>query len=166
MKKLFFVAAAFVAGFAASAQQKVDDVIKINIEKYDFGKIKQNNPVTTYFTIKNISDKPISIENAMAGCGCTTPEVSKAPIAPGATTQLKVGYNAANPAPFTKDVSIKVAGIQDMKVVKITGEVLDATAYDAYVKSDEYKKAEQAKAAADKTQATDAKKNKKVKATK
>src|SRR3954468_8458773 len=121
MKKLFFFAAAIVAVFAAMAQQKPDEVIKINTEKYDFGKIKQGVPTTTYFTITNISDKPVVIESATAGCGCTTPEVSKAPIAPKSSTKLKVGYNAGAMGHFDKDVSIKLAGVNDIKVVKITG---------------------------------------------
>ena len=121
MKKFFFLAAAFVAGISAMAQQKADEVIKVNHDKHDFGKIKQGVPVTTYFTITNTSDKPIIIENAWAGCGCTTPEYSKEPIGPGSTSQLKVGYNAAAMGRFEKDVNIKLAGVTDAKIVKITG---------------------------------------------
>lgn len=145
MKKLLFLAAAFVTGIAAFAQQKADDLVKINIDKYDFGKIKQGVPVVTYFTLTNISDKPVVIENSWAGCGCTTPEVSKAPIAPNGTTKIKVGYNAAAMGVFNKDVYVKLAGVQDTKVIKITGEVLDTNAYDAYTKTDDYKKAEKAR---------------------
>ncbi|MFL5786639.1 MAG: DUF1573 domain-containing protein [Flavisolibacter sp.] len=142
MKKLLFLAIAFVAGLTAISQQKADDIIKVNSEKYNFGKIKQGVPVTTYFTVTNISDKPVVIENAWAGCGCTTPEISKEPIAPGASAKLKVGYNAANAAPFNKDVYLKLAGIQEPKNIKITGEVLTAAAYEEYVKSDDFKKDE------------------------
>jgi hypothetical protein len=142
MKKLLFLAAAFVSGYAALAQQKADEVIKLNADTYNFGKIKQGVPAVTYFTVTNVSDKPVVIENAWAGCGCTTPEVSKAPIPPHGTTKVKVGYNAAAGGIFTKDVSLKLAGVQDIKVIKITGEVLDANSYDAYTKTDEFKKAE------------------------
>lgn len=128
------MATAFVVGFTAMAQQKVDDVIKINTEKHDFGKLKQNVPATTYFEITNTSDKPVVIENAWGSCGCTTPEVPKAPIAPKAKVKLKVNYNAAALNHFEKDVYIKLAGIQDPKIVKITGEVLDANAYEASAK--------------------------------
>lgn len=147
MKKLLLIAATFVAGFSAMAQQKVEDIAKFNTETYNFGKIKQGTPVTTYFEITNTRDKPVVIENVTAGCGCTTPEHSKEPIAPNGVSKIKVGYNAAAAAPFNKEVYVKLAGIQQPKVIKITGEVLDAAAYDTYVKSDEYKKAEQAKAA-------------------
>ena len=144
MKKLFFLAAASIAGFAAFAQ-KPDELIKLNAETYNFGKIKVGIPVTTFFTVKNISDKPVVLETVVPSCGCTTPEWSKEPIAPGATSQIKVGYNAASPLAFTKDVTIRLAGVQEAKVIHISGEVLTADAFDAYTKTDEYKKAEKAK---------------------
>jgi hypothetical protein len=131
MKKLFLLATAFVFGMAAMAQQKVEDVIKVDMERYDFGKVKQGTPVTTYFTVTNISDRPIVIESATASCGCTTPEWNKEPIAPNATTKIKVGYNAAAPGTFTKPVTIKLAGIDATKVVNITGEVVNAESLDA-----------------------------------
>ena len=130
MKKLLLLAVLFTAGISAMAQ-KADDFIKINSEKYDFGKIKQGVPVTTFFTITNTTDKPIVIENAWAGCGCTTPEYSKEPIAPGSTSKLKVGYNAAAMGHFDKAVNIKLAGVNDPKVIMITGEVVDANSSEA-----------------------------------
>ncbi len=145
MKKILLLAAVFATGFTAMAQQKADEVIKVNAEKYDFGKIKQGTPVTTYFTITNTSNKPIAIENAWAGCGCTTPEYSKEPIAPGGSTKLKVGYNAAAMGQFDKDVNVKIAGYQEQKILKITGEVVDASAYEALTKN-ESKKSDEKKA--------------------
>lgn len=134
MKKIILIAATFVIGFSATAQQKADDIIKAKTEKFDFGKIKQSVPVTTYFEFTNTSDKAIVIESAIASCGCTTPEYAKEPIAPNASTKIKVGYNASAIGVFNKDVTIKLAGVQDTKVLKITGEVLDAAAYDTFVK--------------------------------
>jgi len=135
MKKLFLIASLFVSALAVQAQdKKADDVIKMNTEKYDFGKIKHNVPATTFFEIKNISDKPVVIENAWAGCGCTTPEWPKEPIAPNGTAKVKVGYNAAALNHFEKDVFIKLAGVNEPKVVKISGDVLDEAAYAAYEK--------------------------------
>ena len=139
MKKLLFLASAFVIGLTVSAQQKPDQVIKVD-EVYNFGKIKQGTPVTTVFEILNISERPLVIESATAGCGCTTPEYAKEPVAPKTATKLKVGYNAANMGAFTKEVYVKLAGVPEQKVIKITGEVVDAAAYAAYTKSEDYKK--------------------------
>jgi hypothetical protein len=147
MKKLVLIATAFIIGLSAMAQQKADDVIKVKTEKIDFGKIKQSTPVTTYFEITNTSNKPLVIENAWGSCGCTTPEVPKEPIAPNSTIKLKVNYNAAAMGVFNKTVSVKLAGIQDPKVLNITGEVLDAAAYETYVKENGNKKTSTTKAA-------------------
>jgi hypothetical protein len=149
MKKLLFIAAAFIITAGAKAQTaKPDDIAKFNTDKYDFGKVKQNVPAVYYFEITNKSDKPLVIENAHATCGCTTPEYQKEPIAPGKTAKLKVQYNAANGGHFEKGVYVKFAGIDQEKALGISGEVLTAEAYDSYVKETEAANA--AKAAADK----------------
>jgi len=135
MKSILLAAAAFMFSVVVMAQAKPDDVIKVNVEKYDFGKIKQNVPVVYNFEIKNTSDKPVVVENSWGSCGCTTPEKPKEPIQPGQTAKLKVQYNAAALNHFEKDVYIKLAGIEQPKTIKITGEVLDAAAYDAYAKT-------------------------------
>lgn len=142
MKKIALIATGFLFSFAAMAQTQVqstgpkaDDVIKMNEEKHDFGKLKQGVPVTYYFEIRNISSKPVIIENASASCGCTVPEKPEKPIMPGEVGRLKVQYNAASPAPFTKDVYIKLAGVEQQKVVQITGTVLTAEEYEAWQKN-------------------------------
>ena len=152
MKKLLFIAAAFILTAGAMAQtSKPDDFAKFNTNKYDFGKIKQSVPATYYFEVTNTSSKPLVIENAHATCGCTTPEYQKDPIMPGKTAKIKVGYNAANGGHFEKPVYVKFAGIDEEKVLAITGEVLPAEAFDAWTKE------EAAKAAAEKEKTTKSK---------
>lgn len=126
MKKLFLFATALVFSVVVMAQTKADDIVKFNTETHSFGKIKQNVPVTYFFEIKNVSDKPVVVENASASCGCTVPEKPEQPIAPGATAKLKVVYNAAAVGPIAKDVYVKFAGIDQQKVLHITGEVVAA----------------------------------------
>jgi hypothetical protein len=134
MKKIILLASAFVFSLAVMAQTKADDVLKVNTETHSFGKIKQGTPVTYFFELTNKSDKPLVVENASASCGCTVPEKPSQPIMPGKTDKLKVVYNAAAVGPINKDVYIKLAGIDEQKVVHITGEVLTAEAYDALPK--------------------------------
>ncbi|NOT51823.1 MAG: DUF1573 domain-containing protein [Chitinophagaceae bacterium] len=134
MKKILLLAAAFVFTLTVSAQTKAEEIAKFNTESYDFGKIKQGVPVTYYFEIKNISNKPIIVESASASCGCTVPEKPEEPIEPGKTGKIKVQYSAASVAPFTKDVFIKLSGVSETKTLHITGEVLTVEAYDAYMK--------------------------------
>ena len=134
MKKIFLLASAFMFSLAVMAQPKADDVAKFNTEKHDFGKIIVGTPVTYAFEIKNISDKPLVVENSWASCGCTTPEKIVDPIMPGKTALLKVQYNAAAASPFTKDVYVQFTGIAQPKTVQITGEVMTADALEAWKK--------------------------------
>ena len=126
MKKVFLLTAALFVGMMVMAQAKSEDVVKFDVETYDFGKVKQGVPVTHYFEIKNISDKPIVIENSWATCGCTTPEKIVDPILPGKSAKLKVEYNAAALGVFTKDVYVKIAGVDQPKNLKVVGEVVAA----------------------------------------
>jgi Protein of unknown function (DUF1573) len=135
MKKIILFTTAFVFTLAVMAQTKADSTLKVNQETHDFGKVKQNQPPVYFFELKNITDKPVVVENTWASCGCTTPDKIVEPIAPGATVKLKVQYNAANLGPINKDVFIKIAGIEQAKTIHITGEVLSAEAYEAYVKT-------------------------------
>src|SRR5690606_1320774 len=135
MKRLLVAASVLFMSSAVMAQQTPDEVMKVNTEKHDFGKIKQNVPVSVYFELTNTSNKPLVVENTWGTCGCTTPEKPTEPIMPGKSAKIKVVYNAAALSPFTKDVFIKLAGIEQPKNVKISGEVLEAKAYDAYVAS-------------------------------
>ena len=140
MKKLLFLAAAFVTGLSAMAQQKADEVMKLSTDKHDFGKIKQGVPVTYAFAFANITDKPVVIESATASCGCTTPVKPEAPVAKGKDDKITAGFNAAAAGPFNKTIYVKVAGVDQPMELKITGEVLSAEEYAKFEKEKGNKK--------------------------
>jgi hypothetical protein len=90
--------------------------------EFDFGKIPQGKPVIHVFEFKNTGSASFSLDKVQASCGCTTPEWNKDTIAPGATSKIKVGYNALNEGPFAKPVTITYNGNQ-VKQIIIKGEV-------------------------------------------
>ena len=139
MKKITLLVSAFVLSLSVMAQSHVDSVVKMKEETHDFGKIKQVIPATTYFEFKNVSNKPVVVQVATAGCGCTKPEWDSLPVPPGKSSKIKVGYNAAAMGSFTKDVYITFAGVPDQKTIHIKGEVLAADAYDAWQKDNKDK---------------------------
>lgn len=94
---------------------------------YDFGKIPQSKPVYHEFVIVNDSKEPLQLNSVTATCGCTTPEWSREPIAPGASAQIKVGFNAAAEGPFEKFVNITYNN-DKTKVFTIKGNVWKAPA--------------------------------------
>ncbi len=123
MKYILMVAALFCS-VAVFAQDGYNGPAKFKISKYSFGKIKQGVPVTTVFSFTNTGTKPLIIENAEAGCGCTTPDYPKEPIMAGQTGKIKVTYDAASPGLFTKNVNVKFAGTQLPATLIIEGEVV------------------------------------------
>jgi hypothetical protein len=108
---------------AKPAETKVEDALGLKQTEHDFGKIPQGKPVTYVFEVKNTSKDSLKISNVQASCGCTTPEweQNKA-IAPGGSTKITVGYNAAAEGPFNKVVTITYNGAQS-KQIFIKGEV-------------------------------------------
>ena len=99
-----------------------DESLQLKEGSYSFGKIPQGRPVIHVFTIRNSGTEPLLLENVQASCGCTTPEWSREPIAPGAEANIKVGYNAYADGHFNKTVTIFYNNGQT-KALVITGEV-------------------------------------------
>lgn len=135
MKKLLIASVALFSSVALLAQEKFVDHVKFKTEEHDFGKIKQGVPVTYDFAISNVGKAPVVVESATASCGCTTPVKPEQPIMPGDANKITAGFNAAAPGPFTKQITIKLAGVDEVKLITIKGEVLSAEEYDAYVKT-------------------------------
>jgi Protein of unknown function (DUF1573) len=99
-----------------------EDILQLKETTHNFGKIPQGRPVIHVFEIINKSTEPVLLENVQASCGCTTPEWSREPIAPGAASPIKVGYNAYAEGQFNKTVTIFYNNGQT-KALVISGEV-------------------------------------------
>ena len=82
------------------------DILQLKEPSFDFGRIPQGKPVTHVFVIQNTGKEPLALENVQASCGCTTPEWNKEAIAPGATAEIKVGYNSAAEGSFEKTIAV------------------------------------------------------------
>jgi len=68
-------------------------VISFAEETFDFGNIKQNTTDNKHiFKFTNKGKNPLIISNAKGSCGCTVPQWSKEPIAPGETGEIVVEY--------------------------------------------------------------------------
>ncbi len=126
MKKISLLLSMFfitVFGFTAAAQTKVDDVAKFSKQSYDVGKLQHNKPYTFDIEFTNISKKPLVVENAYSGCGCTFPQMPKTPIAPGKKGKITVTYDAKATGSFNKEVTLKFVGIAEPKEVYFSGTV-------------------------------------------
>lgn len=109
----------------AQTQLATVDVLQLKEPEHDFTKIPQGKPVYYNFEIVNLGTTALKLDDVHASCGCTTPEWSRDPIAPGATAKIKVGYNAAAEGPFEKYITITYNSNQS-KQLKIKGTVWKA----------------------------------------
>ena len=133
MKKLLFSITALTLSTVLFAQdakapdaqkKKASDVAQFKTETIDLGKIKQGNPTTAIFNVLNIGKDALIIEQANPTCGCTISDYTKEPIAVGKAGTIKATYNAANVGAFEKHLTVKFAGVDEVKSITIKGEVL------------------------------------------
>jgi len=128
MKKfLTLIAAVAIAAVLHAQAPETQDVLGLKETAFDFGTIPQGKPVFHFFEVTNNGKTPMVISNVQTSCGCTTPEWSKEPVAPGATTKIRVGYNAATEGHFDKYITVMYN--QNLsKQIKISGTVWKAPA--------------------------------------
>lgn len=127
MRRIVLFIALLTCNFITRAQVSTAqaDPLQLKESTHDFGKIPQGKPVYYSFEIINTGSTPLKLDDVHASCGCTTPEWSREPIAPGATARIKVGYNAAAEGPFDKNITITYNSNQSKQII-IKGTVWKA----------------------------------------
>ncbi|HEX2683869.1 MAG TPA: DUF1573 domain-containing protein [Ferruginibacter sp.] len=146
MKKLILSIAAFSFASVLFAQKTAADVAKFDTETINQGTLKQNEPKEVRFVVTNVGKEPLIIEQANPTCGCTMGDYTKTPIAPGATGFISAKFNAANAGHFDKHLTVKFAGVDELKSITITGDVLTPEDYDKWAAENEAKKKAEAPA--------------------
>lgn len=110
---------------SASARDSLGEA-RFESTTIDMGTIPENKgPRTVTFSFTNIGDGNLVITSATAQCGCTKPEYSEAPVAPGKKGTVKVTYNPkGRPGDFSKNITLRMANAKRGKVIlKIKGTV-------------------------------------------
>ncbi|GAB4113394.1 MAG: hypothetical protein Kow00103_05430 [Candidatus Caldatribacteriota bacterium] len=75
-------------------QSSLPPTISLSEEKWDFGKIKEDEKPEHIFKIKNNGGQELVINRVRAACGCTATMLSEENIQPGKEAELKVTFNA------------------------------------------------------------------------
>lgn len=100
--------------------------IDFNEGVYDFGQISlKKGKVSHEFSFTNAGEKNLVITDARADCGCTRPEYSEAPVAPGKSGTVKVTFAPAAKGHFSKKVTVTTNGSPRKARLLIKGEVVD-----------------------------------------
>jgi len=123
MKKFLAVLTVIIAFVGFTAMQACQSEFKFEKETHDFGKIAQGTPVSYSFKFSNVGSEPIIISDVKPSCGCSVAEFTKTPIKPGDTGTIKVTFNAASKAPFTKSFTVTSNTKTPVKTLYIKGIV-------------------------------------------
>ena len=128
MKKILLISLTLMLSLGYAFAQKGAE-IKFDKTTCDFGTFPESKPVQKCtFTFKNVGDAPLIIHQAIASCGCTVPEYTKKPVAPGQKGTLSVTYNGKGrfPGHFKKSITLRTNGKPEMMRLYIEGTMEEA----------------------------------------
>lgn len=106
MKKILYLAFPLCLAFSALSAQTVAPLPKQKVvtdgpvlsfaeSKFDFGTIKEGDVVKHTYQFKNTGNQTLIISEVRVTCGCTTPEWTRTPVAPGQTGFITAQFNSA-----------------------------------------------------------------------
>ena len=99
-------------------------IIEFDQTEYDFGTIVEGEKVQGVFNVKNAGKVDLIITNVKPSCGCTTPDWTKEPIAPGASGEIKFEFNSANRVgKQNKSITVKSNAEKITQIIRIKGNV-------------------------------------------
>ncbi|MCM1349217.1 MAG: DUF1573 domain-containing protein [Firmicutes bacterium] len=115
------------AAFGAWAGGK-GAILTFDSTEKDFGTIPaKGGAVTMTYDFTNTGTEPLVIVSVSnGGCGCTTPQYPKQPIAPGKTGKIVIKFNPANRSGYTKRTVKVKSNAANGKVMKLS---FDGTIY-------------------------------------
>ncbi len=91
----------------------------------NLGEMQADIPKTGVIKIRNVTDKPVTIARAVPGCGCTTANAPKDPIAPGGFAEMEI---TLKPGPkqgvtLSKRVTFQIDGAAPV-ILTVEGQVV------------------------------------------
>lgn len=122
----------FLFGIALIAMNiMADDGAELTFKQkeHNFGVIAQDTCVVSCtFTFTNTGNQPLVIHQAISSCGCTVPEYTMEPIAPGKSGVINVTYNGKTKRPgvFKKSITVHSNAINTPTRIYIEGEMISS----------------------------------------
>jgi hypothetical protein len=124
-----YTAQAQTSATSTKAAATAGPAITFEESKYDFGSVVQGGVVDHTFKFRNTGTAPLIISNIGVSCGCTTPEWTKEPVAPGKTGTISAHFNSAGKMGMqNKVLTIESNATAGSTTVSLVGEVKEASA--------------------------------------
>ena len=126
MKKILTLSLAIIISTFNFAQQK-KAYISFDKTEHDFGNIVQENGLATViFEFTNTGAEPVIITSVDKSCGCTTPDFTKEPVAPGSKGFVSAAYNpSGRPGGFSKTLTVHSNAENNLITLTISGIVTE-----------------------------------------
>ncbi|MEI7596535.1 MAG: DUF1573 domain-containing protein [Bacteroidota bacterium] len=109
------------------AQDTIKKITQITFENtsFDFGVIKEEGGLVEHeFKFTNTGQDTLRLTNVHASCGCTTPNWTKDPVAPGLSGVIRVTYNPLHrPNKFSKAIFVSANTEPEQTTLMISGNV-------------------------------------------
>lgn len=109
---------------ARTSGAETQDSIKFNKLEHDYGTIEQGSDGQCEFIFTNKGNKPLILSNVRASCGCTVPQWTREPVAPGEKGTIKVKYNTRITGAFNKTIVVNSNAVNQTVSLRIKGQVV------------------------------------------
>lgn len=100
----------------------VQTKIKVQEQSISLGRFDWKEEQKVKFTIQNIGEHPLIINDVTTSCGCTSVDYSKEPVRPGESIPLQVTYKADHPEHFDKTITVYCNANPSLVHLKIMGD--------------------------------------------
>ncbi len=102
-------------------------IISFKEYEHDFGKVAEGEKVSYNFGFTNNGTGNLVILSATTSCGCTVPNYSTEPIAPGGKGNLDVVFDTSGKNGMqTKVITVRSNAVKKEVLLKITAEVISS----------------------------------------
>jgi len=111
-----------------SNTEEVASNAQITFDKFehDFGNILQDTENKVTFTFTNTGTEPLILQDAKGSCGCTAPNYTKEPVAPGEKGSIEVVYKPGKQKnQQTKTVTVTANTNPKATTLRIKANVLE-----------------------------------------
>lgn len=99
-------------------------IIEFDKASFDFGTIDEGEKIEYNYEFTNVGDAPVILSKVLASCGCTTPEYTSTPIAPGKRGNVKVVFDSkGQTGQQQKIITIQSNAEEGIMTVELKGTV-------------------------------------------
>jgi len=94
---------------------------------HDFGKVEEGEKVAYIFEFENKGSSDLVIYSATTTCGCTVPEYSSKPLAPGSSGTLEVVFDTSGREGIqTKTITVNSNASVPVTMLTISAEIINS----------------------------------------